>query len=79
LAVAGFFGRPCERPCMQWLHAVTGRSVGGDDRGVSSVIGTVLMVGLAVVLVASIGLFVFGLAGGKIDMIDRVLDTIPGV
>jgi hypothetical protein len=38
-----------------------------------------LMVGLAVVLVASIGLFVFGLAGGKIDMIDRVLDTIPGV
>lgn len=51
----------------------------GNDRGVSSVIGTVLMVGLALVLVASVGLFVFGLAGEKVDMMERVVDTVPGV
>jgi len=55
------------------------REFSGSDRAVSSVMGTVLMVGLATVLVASVALFALDLATAKVDMMARVVDTIPGV
>lgn len=52
---------------------------GGDDRrGVSPVIGTVLMVALVVLLAAGIAVTVFALGNGKVGMVDRVVARIEG-
>lgn len=50
-----------------------------DTRAVSSVIGTVLMVALVLVIAAGASLFVLGLAGEKVDMMEGIVKTIPGV
>jgi flagellin-like protein len=44
------------------------------NRGVSSAIGTVLMVALVVVLVATVSLTVFSLTGGEITTAERALE-----
>lgn len=46
-----------------------------DDRGVSSVIGTVLMVGLVVVLAASIALVVIGIVTGRVGDIEGFMPS----
>ena len=43
-------------------------------RGVSSAIGTILMVALVVVLVATVSLTVFSLTGGEITTAERALE-----
>jgi len=44
------------------------------NRGVSSAIGTILMVGLVVVLAATVSLTAFSLAGGEIDTAERAFE-----
>ena len=44
------------------------------NRGVSSAIGTILMVALVVVLVAAVSLAVFSLTGGEITTAERALE-----
>ncbi len=53
--------------------------VDDDDRAVSSVIGTILMVALVVVVTAGVALTVFGIVGEELDMVTRVIERVPGV
>lgn len=47
-----------------------------NDRGVSPVIGTILMVSITVILAAVIGTFVFGIDAGK--WVDVAQDLMKG-
>jgi len=49
---------------------------GIDKRGVSPVIGTILMVTITVILAAVIGTFVFGMDAGKwVDMAESIINA----
>jgi len=48
---------------------------GEDSRGVSTVVGSVLMVGVAIVIATTVAVFVFGVdLGGLFDQVAEFLD-----
>lgn len=48
-------------------------------RGSTSVLSELLMVAVVIVLVLVVSIAVFDLAYEKVDVIQRILETIPGV
>lgn len=50
-----------------------------DERAVSPVLGTILMVATVVILAAVVTVAVFGGAGGGAEMMARVVEQVPGI